>query len=126
MRGATCMADPLACAVALASLDLLRAGARRDDVRRSEHGFMEGLAPTSHPRRVRDVRVLGAIVVERPIVVAAATNAAVNAGCGRIHSESSSTRCRPASLRTRTWPRIAAAIVAAARSGIDGRCRQSS
>ncbi len=79
MHGPTYMASPLACSVALASLDLLGQGAWSADVARIELALSEGLAPARALAAVRDVRVLGAIGVvqlSRPVDVAAASAAA--------------------------------------------------
>jgi adenosylmethionine-8-amino-7-oxononanoate aminotransferase len=83
MHGPTYMANPLACAAALASTGLLVSGDWHRQVRRIESGLADGLAPGASMAGVRDVRVLGAIGVvqlDRPVDVAAATRAAVSRG----------------------------------------------
>ncbi|MBS1869759.1 MAG: adenosylmethionine--8-amino-7-oxononanoate transaminase [Actinobacteria bacterium] len=83
MHGPTFMANPLACAVALASLGLLEERDWRADVARVEAGLRAGLAPAAAQPGVADVRVQGAIGVvqlDRPVDVAAATAAAVEHG----------------------------------------------
>ncbi|MFC5289187.1 adenosylmethionine--8-amino-7-oxononanoate transaminase [Actinokineospora guangxiensis] len=82
-HGPTFMGNPLATAVASASIDLLLAGDWRGTVKRIESELTAGLAPARDVPGVRDVRVLGAIGVvqlDHPVDMAAATKAAVDAG----------------------------------------------
>ena len=83
MHGPTFMANPLAAAVSLASVDLLLGQDWPGQVRRIETGLHNGLAALRGQSGVNDVRVLGAIGVvqlQSPVDLPAATEAAMGEG----------------------------------------------
>ncbi len=83
MHGPTFMGNPLACAVANASLDLLASYDNDANIRRIESGLRQGLAPAADAPGVVDVRTLGAVGVvalDSPVDVQKVTERALDRG----------------------------------------------
>lgn len=83
MHGPTFMGNPLAAAVSLASIRLLRSRPWADEIAAIEDGLRRGLAGLADHERVADVRVLGAIgVVElrEPLDMATAQQTLLDRG----------------------------------------------
>ena len=83
MHGPTYMGNPLACAVALANLDLLAGSDWEGQVARIGRGLSSGLAGCRDLPGVADVRTIGAVGVvqlDHPVDVVKATDAAVEEG----------------------------------------------
>ncbi|RNL65820.1 adenosylmethionine--8-amino-7-oxononanoate transaminase [Nocardioides marmoriginsengisoli] len=83
MHGPTFMANPLACAVACANLDLLASYDVAATVGRIEADLTQGLAPAGELASVAGVRTIGAVGVlelREPVDVARVTEAALDRG----------------------------------------------
>ena len=124
MHGPTFMANPLACAVALASLELLEGAGEtaswREQVPAIERGLRDGLAPARELPGVADVRVLGAIGVvqlEHPVEMAAASEAAVSHGVWLRPFRDLIYAMPPYVIDEQDLARVCEAMLAAARVG---------
>jgi adenosylmethionine---8-amino-7-oxononanoate aminotransferase len=120
MHGPTFMANPLACAVALASLELLEERGWRAEVARVSEGLRAGLAPAVGLPGVRDVRVQGAVGVVQlasEVDVAAATAAAVERGVWLRPFRDLVYAMPPYVMGDADLALVAEALVAAARAG---------
>jgi adenosylmethionine---8-amino-7-oxononanoate aminotransferase len=116
-HGPTFMGNPLAAAVADASLGLLLEQDWQGEVARIESGLCCGLAPAWDVPGVRDVRVLGAIGVvqlDGPVDTAAAGRAAVREGVWLRPFRDMVYTMPPYVTRDEDVARIGAAVCAAA------------
>ncbi|MBF6064398.1 adenosylmethionine--8-amino-7-oxononanoate transaminase [Nocardia terpenica] len=119
MHGPTFMGNPLACAVAVASIELLRARDWRAEVAGIEAGLTAGLAAAQDIPGVAEVRVLGAIGVvelDGPVDMRKATHAAVESGVWLRPFRNLIYTMPPFISTADDVARIAAAVTAAARA----------
>ncbi|MFI1304366.1 adenosylmethionine--8-amino-7-oxononanoate transaminase [Streptomyces sioyaensis] len=119
-HGPTFMGNPLAAAVADASIELLLSQDWAREVKRIEAGLWEGLAPARSQAGVREVRVLGAIGVvqlDHEVDMAAATRAAVREGVWLRPFRDLIYTMPPYITGDDDLARICAAVCAAAREG---------
>ncbi|RII13929.1 Adenosylmethionine-8-amino-7-oxononanoate aminotransferase [Streptomyces sp. YIM 130001] len=123
-HGPTFMGNPLAAAVADASLGLLTGQDWQTEVKRVESGLREGLAAASELPGVRDVRVLGAIGVvqlDHEVDMAAAGRAAVAEGVWLRPFRDLVYTMPPYVTGDEDVARICRAVCAAAEAGRAGR-----
>jgi adenosylmethionine-8-amino-7-oxononanoate aminotransferase len=116
-HGPTFMGNPLASAVASASIELLLSQNWAGEVKRIEAGLVQGLEPARDLPGVRDVRVLGAIGVvqlDHDVDMAAATRAATERGVWLRPFRDLVYTMPPYITGEEDISRIAAAVVAAA------------
>ncbi|UFS99407.1 adenosylmethionine--8-amino-7-oxononanoate transaminase [Nocardia huaxiensis] len=117
MHGPTFMGNPLACAVAVASIELLLSRDWRGEVGRIASELAEGLAPARELPGVTEVRVFGAIGVielDHPVDMRKTTHAAVESGVW-LRPFRNLVYCMPPFISSSDdVRRIAAAMVAAA------------
>ncbi|MFD8082491.1 adenosylmethionine--8-amino-7-oxononanoate transaminase [Kitasatospora sp. NPDC059722] len=119
-HGPTFMGNPLACAVANASIDLLLGQDWETEVKRIGNGLRDGLAAAADVPGVHDVRVQGAIGVvqlDHPVDVAAATEAAAREGVWLRPFRDLIYTMPPYVTQDEDVARIAAAVTAAAVAG---------
>ncbi|MFJ9137910.1 adenosylmethionine--8-amino-7-oxononanoate transaminase [Streptomyces sp. NPDC102256] len=119
-HGPTFMGNPLAAAVACASVDLLLGQDWRTEVKRIGTGLRDGLAEAAALPGVRDVRVLGAIGVvqlDHEVDMKAATAAAVREGVWLRPFRDLVYTMPPYVTGDRDVEQIARAVCAAAREG---------
>ncbi|MFK0261577.1 adenosylmethionine--8-amino-7-oxononanoate transaminase [Streptomyces angustmyceticus] len=119
-HGPTFMGNPLAAAVADASIQLLLSQDWGQEVKRIESGLRDGLAPAARLAGVREVRVLGAIGVvqlDHEVDMAAATRAAVREGVWLRPFRDLIYTMPPYITGDEDVARICAAVCAAAREG---------
>jgi adenosylmethionine-8-amino-7-oxononanoate aminotransferase len=119
-HGPTFMGNPLAAAVADASIGLLLSADWRAEVARVERALREGLAEAARLPGVRETRVLGAIGVvqlDHEVDMAAATRAAVGEGVWLRPFRDLIYAMPPYVTNDEDLARICAAAAAAARAG---------
>ncbi|RVW09056.1 adenosylmethionine--8-amino-7-oxononanoate transaminase [Prescottella agglutinans] len=119
MHGPTFMGNPMACAVGCAAVELLLSRDWRAEVAALNEGLERGLAPARDVPGVADVRVLGGIGVielDRPVDMQTVTDAAVGAGVWLRPFRNLIYAMPPYVCTAEEVERIAAGMVAAARS----------